>query len=141
MCYSTTMYPKLYSPAGDWECARAAVAAGADGVYFGLPRFNARMRAKNFQEEDLPALCEYLRNHGVESVAALNVLIFPDLASGNIAFKLVSILGGSYAFGQILTGLSRPAAEISRGSSAHDVFGAAAIVGGQAIDHNLLYGK
>jgi phosphate acetyltransferase len=69
-----------------------------------------------------------------------NVLIFPDLASGNIAFKLVNILGGSYAYGQILTGLSRPAAEISRGSSAHDVFGAAAIVGCQAIDRKLLYG-
>ena len=69
-----------------------------------------------------------------------NVLIFPDLASGNIAFKLVHILAGANTFGQIMTGLSRPAAEISRGSSAHDVFGAAAIVGCQAIDRKLLYG-
>ncbi len=69
-----------------------------------------------------------------------NVLIFPDLASGNIAFKLVHILAGANSFGQIMTGLSRPAAEISRGSSAHDVFGAAAIVGCQAIDRKLLYG-
>jgi len=70
-----------------------------------------------------------------------NVLIFPDLASGNIAFKLVNILAGSNAFGQILTGLGRPAAEISRGATAHDVFGAAAIVGCQAISSKLLYGK
>jgi phosphate acetyltransferase len=69
-----------------------------------------------------------------------NVLIFPDLAAGNIAFKLVHILAGANSFGQIITGLSRPAAEISRGSSAHDVFGAAAIVGCQAIDRRLLYG-
>jgi phosphotransacetylase len=69
-----------------------------------------------------------------------NVLIFPDLNSGNIAFKLVHILAGANTFGQIITGLSRPAAEISRGSSAHDVFGAAAIVGCQAIDRKLLYG-
>lgn len=69
-----------------------------------------------------------------------NVLIFPDLNSGNIAFKLVQVLAGANTFGQIVTGLSRPAAEISRGSSAHDVFGAAAIVGVQAISHNLLYG-
>jgi phosphate acetyltransferase len=69
-----------------------------------------------------------------------NVLIFPDLASGNIAFKLVHILAGANSFGQIMTGLNRPAAEISRGSSAHDVFGAAAIVGCQAIDRKLLYG-
>ncbi len=69
-----------------------------------------------------------------------NVLIFPDLNSGNIAFKLVQVLAGANTFGQIITGLARPAAEISRGSSAHDVFGAAAIVGVQAISRNLLYG-
>jgi phosphotransacetylase len=69
-----------------------------------------------------------------------NVLIFPDLNSGNIAFKLVHHLAGANAYGQILTGLSKPAAEISRGASAHDVFGAAAIVGCQAIDPHLLYG-
>ena len=70
-----------------------------------------------------------------------NVLVFPDLASGNIAFKLVNLLAGSNAFGQIITGLARPVAEISRGSSAHDVFGAAAIVGTQAISSKLLFGK
>lgn len=69
-----------------------------------------------------------------------NVLIFPDLASGNIAFKLVHILAGANAYGQIITGLSRPAAEISRGASAHDVFGTASIVGCQAIDRHLLFG-
>jgi phosphotransacetylase len=52
----------------------------------------------------------------------------------------VQVLAGANTFGQIITGLSRPAAEISRGASAHDVFGAAAVVGGQAIDHRLLYG-
>ena len=69
------------------------------------------------------------------------VLIFPDLNSGNIAFKLVQLLAGANTFGQILTGLAKPAAEISRGASAHDVFGAAAIVATQAIDQRLLYGK
>jgi len=69
-----------------------------------------------------------------------NVLVFPDLASANIGFKLVQVLAGANTFGQIITGLSRPAAEISRGASAHDVFGAAAVVGCQAIDRRLLYG-
>ena len=69
-----------------------------------------------------------------------NVLIFPDLASANIGFKLVQVLAGANTFGQIITGLSRPAAEISRGASAHDVFGAAAVVGCQAIDRRLLWG-
>ncbi len=37
------MTPELLSPAGNWDCARAAVAAGADAIYFGLPMFNARL--------------------------------------------------------------------------------------------------
>ena len=52
----------------------------------------------------------------------------------------MQVLAGANTFGQIITGLSRPAAEISRGASAHDVFGAAAVVGCQAIDRRLLYG-
>ncbi len=69
-----------------------------------------------------------------------NVLIFPDLAAGSIAFKLIRLLASANTYGQILTGLSRPAAEVSRGASAHEIFGAAAIVGCQAIDGKLLYG-
>jgi len=69
-----------------------------------------------------------------------NVLIFPDLNSANIGYKLVQVLAGANTFGQILTGLSKPAAEISRGASAHDIFGAATVVGCQATDHRLLYG-
>jgi phosphate acetyltransferase len=76
-----------------------------------------------------------------EVAGRANVLIFPDLASANIGFKLVQVLAGANTFGQIITGLSRPAAEISRGASAHDVFGAAAVVGCQAIDRRLLYGS
>jgi len=69
-----------------------------------------------------------------------NVLVFPDLNAANIGYKLVQVLAGANSFGQIITGLTRPAAEISRGASAHDVFGAAAVVGCQAIDERLLYG-
>jgi phosphate acetyltransferase len=68
-----------------------------------------------------------------------NVLIFPDLNSGNIASKLVRHIARATAYGQILLGLDRPAADVSRGSSAHDVLGVAAIVGVQAIDYPLLY--
>ena len=68
-----------------------------------------------------------------------NVLIFPDLNSGNIASKLVRHIARANAYGQILLGLDRPAADVSRGSSSHDVLGVAAIVGVQAIDYHLLY--
>ena len=68
-----------------------------------------------------------------------NVLIFPDLNSGNIASKLVRLVGHANAYGQILLGLNRPAADVSRGSSAHDILGVAAIVGVQAVDYPKLY--
>jgi putative protease len=70
--------PELLSPAGNWDCARAAVANGADAIYFGMPRFNARIRADNFSEEDLPALMEFLHKHGVRGYCAFNTLIFTD---------------------------------------------------------------
>src|SRR5271154_2872401 len=70
--------PELLAPAGDWECARAAVANGADAIYFGLPAFNARMRATNFMAEDLPKLMDFLHDHGVKGYVAFNVLIFTD---------------------------------------------------------------
>jgi U32 family peptidase len=72
------MKPELLAPAGDWECARAAVANGADAVYFGLPAFNARMRATNFTADDLPKLMDFLHEHGVKGYVAFNVLIFTD---------------------------------------------------------------
>ena len=72
------MEPELLSPAGDWDCLRAAVANGADAVYFGLPKFNARMRADNFTNEELPSVVSFLHNHGVKAYVALNVLIFAD---------------------------------------------------------------
>jgi phosphate acetyltransferase len=67
------------------------------------------------------------------------VLIFPDLNSGNIASKLIQHVARANAYGQILLGLDRPAADVSRGSSAHDILGVAAIVGLQSIEYDKLY--
>lgn len=69
---------ELLAPAGNWESARAAVANGADAVYFGTDRFNARMRADNFALEEVTALMRYLHGEGKRGYAALNVLIFPQ---------------------------------------------------------------
>src|SRR5213596_1920992 len=68
-----------------------------------------------------------------------NVLVFPDLNSGNIASKLVQHVARANAYGQILLGLDRPAADVSRGSSAHDILGVAAIVGMQSIAYSELH--
>ena len=70
--------PELLAPAGDWECARAAVENGADAIYFGLERFNARMRAKNFTQADLPALMEFLHRRGVRGYVTFNTLVFAN---------------------------------------------------------------
>ncbi|WP_416665799.1 U32 family peptidase [Egbenema bharatensis] len=69
--------PELLAPAGNWECAKAAVENGADAIYFGLERFNARMRAQNFTEADLPQLMEFLHRRGVKGYITLNTLVFP----------------------------------------------------------------
>lgn len=68
-----------------------------------------------------------------------NVLIFPDLNSGNIAAKLVQYLADAQVYGQILLGLSKPAADLSRGASVEDILGVAAIIGLQAIEYRKLY--
>ncbi|KST68156.1 U32 family peptidase [Mastigocoleus testarum] len=70
--------PELLAPAGNWECAKAAVENGADAIYFGLDKFNARMRAENFTEVDLPELMEFLHLRGVKGYVTLNTLVFPQ---------------------------------------------------------------
>ena len=70
--------PELLAPAGDWECARAAVENGADAIYFGLEKFNARMRADNFTGADLPKLMEFLHRRSVRGYVTLNTLVFEN---------------------------------------------------------------
>jgi putative protease len=70
--------PELIAPAGDWECAKAAVENGAEAIYFGLEKFNARMRAHNFTEADLPRLMEFLHRRGVKGYVTFNILVFEN---------------------------------------------------------------
>ncbi len=70
--------PELLAPAGDWEALRAAVANGADAVYFGLSNFNARARAANFDPAELPDVMRFLHARNVRGFVTLNTLIFSD---------------------------------------------------------------
>src|SRR5579862_497488 len=81
---AAALVPELLAPAGDMEAMRAAVANGADAVYFGLSSsdgvstFNARLRAENFTLESLPEVMAYLHGHNVRGYVAFNTLIFSD---------------------------------------------------------------
>ncbi len=79
MADASPTLPELLSPAGDFECAQAAVENGADAVYFGLDNgFNARARANNISLETLPELLHYLHGRQVKGFVTLNTLVFSD---------------------------------------------------------------
>ncbi len=74
--------PELLAPAGDRTCLLSAVENGADAVYFGLSRHNARMRAHNFDGDELPEIMGLLHRRGVRGYVTLNTLAFTDELEG-----------------------------------------------------------
>ena len=66
---------ELLSPAGDFECLISAVQNGANAVYFGLDKFNARVNGRNFEDEELVKAIKYAKLHNVKTNLTLNILI------------------------------------------------------------------
>ena len=73
---STRPSPELLLPVGTREMLEAAVANGADAVYFGVPHWNARGRTEDFSLEDVGEMIRYVRVRGVRTFLAMNVLVF-----------------------------------------------------------------
>ena len=86
--------PELLSPAGDWDCLKAAVANGADAVYFGVDAFNARQRAENFRIEELGEVMTWLHERKVRGFLTFNVLVFSDELERAAALMIAAAAAG-----------------------------------------------
>jgi putative protease len=115
----TAKLPELLAPAGCWESLRAAVANGADAVYFGVESFNARLRAENFRRQDLPEVMAWLHARGVKGFLTLNVLVFADELQQASELLLQAAAAGVDALIVQDVGLALLAAEITPGLALH----------------------
>jgi putative protease len=135
--------PELLAPAGDWECARAAVENGADAIYFGLDQFNARMRANNFTAADLPKLMAFLHRRGVQGYVTFNTLVFEnELADAEHYLRSIIAAGVDAAIVQDV-GICRLIRELSpdfpiHGSTQMTVTSAAGVEFCRALGCNLV---
>ncbi|TMA14708.1 MAG: U32 family peptidase, partial [Deltaproteobacteria bacterium] len=112
--------PELLAPAGDEESLKAAVAAGADAVYFGLRGgFNARARADNFAAADLPRVFDFLHATGVQGFVTFNTLVFDrELPVAEQALAAIARAGADAILVQDL-GIARLARQICPGLPLH----------------------
>lgn len=89
--------PEILAPAGDPLCLRAAIAAGADAVYLGMARFNARGRAERFRGVELASCVRAAHDHGVKVYVTLNTLLRDDELPAGIELAAEALEAGADA--------------------------------------------
>ena len=83
--------PEILAPVGDFLMCRAAVNAGADAIYLGMPNFNARGRAPTLGLKDLEEIIDYCHLYNVKVYVACNVLVFePELQ--DLTMALIDVI-------------------------------------------------
>lgn len=95
--FSPGTTPELLAPAGDMTCLHAAVTAGADAVYLGLDRFNARRNASNFTLETLKEACDYAHLRNVRVYVSMNVEILPSELESALSYARKAYKAGADA--------------------------------------------
>ena len=101
-----------------------------------MPRNGSRLKIDGELQADA-AIVESVglkKAPGSEIAGKANVLIFPNLECGNIAYKLVQRLGHAEAIGPVLQGMAAPINDLSRGCSVDDIVDLIAITANQAMD-------
>ena len=82
--------PELLAPAGSFAALEAAIEGGADAVYLGSSKFNARMRAGNFDDEEMAKALRLCRAYGVKSYITMNIRLFDrELTEALILAKML----------------------------------------------------
>lgn len=100
---------EILAPAGNSDSLKAAVLSGADAVYFGVGKFNARRNADNFRQEELKSAIKYCHSRGVKVYVTLNTLIKDTEAKEAVeTFKAVCEAGADAVILQDL-GLAKTA--------------------------------
>ena len=89
--------PELLAPAGSLEALKAAIAGGADAVYFGGGDFNARINAKNFTNEELKQAIDLLHSCGRKAYITLNTLVHDRELEDYLRFAEFVYLAGADA--------------------------------------------
>lgn len=89
--------PEILAPGGDPDSVKAAILAGADAVYLGLDRFNARMRAENIGLDELASLASLARDRGVRLYVTLNVLLAEKEVQAAVELAKQAIEAGAAA--------------------------------------------